>query len=277
MKYQGSKSRITKYIIPILQKCIDDNNLTYYCEPFVGGCNVIDKIHCQHLMGSDKNKYLIALFKHLQQGGKLLDSVSRELYSSVRANYTNGTMEDWYIANIGFLASYNGRWFDGGYAQSGYEKTSNGQRYRDYYSEAKNNILKQLPNIKDIELFCKDYSDWNFDNIYDKVLIYCDPPYLNTKSYEVAKNFNYSDFWNTVRKWSEKSFVLISEESAPSDFICIWQQEVSRSIKSTDKSTAIEKLFTYKNGVYANKYNHYINTDSDNINTVDFTKRFKLF
>lgn len=26
------------------------------------------------------------------------------------------------MGNIGFLASYNGRWFDGGYAKSGYEK-----------------------------------------------------------------------------------------------------------------------------------------------------------
>ena len=275
MKYQGSKSRITKYIIPILQKCIDDNNLTYYCEPFVGGCNVIDKIHCQHLMGSDKNKYLIALFKHLQQGGKLLDSVSRELYSSVRANYTNGTMEDWYIANIGFLASYNGRWFDGGYAKSGYEKTSKGQRYRDYYQESKANILAQIPNIKNVELFCKDYSEWNFDNIYDKVLIYCDPPYANTKSYEFAKDFSHFDFWNTVRKWSEKSFVLVSEESAPNDFICVWQKEVSRSIKATEKSISVEKLFTYKDGKYAVTYADTLKSVSE-LHINKFGQQYKL-
>ena len=36
MKYMGSKSRIAKYIVPILQKCIDDNNITTYIEPFAG-------------------------------------------------------------------------------------------------------------------------------------------------------------------------------------------------------------------------------------------------
>ena len=37
MKYMGSKSRIAKYIAPILQECIDSNNVTTYIEPFVGG------------------------------------------------------------------------------------------------------------------------------------------------------------------------------------------------------------------------------------------------
>ena len=62
MKYMGSKSRIAKYIVPIIQRYIDDNNIEYYWEPFVGGANVIDKICCKHKIGSDKNKYLICKF-----------------------------------------------------------------------------------------------------------------------------------------------------------------------------------------------------------------------
>lgn len=37
MKYMGSKSRIAKDIVPIIQKTIDDNNINTYIEPFVGG------------------------------------------------------------------------------------------------------------------------------------------------------------------------------------------------------------------------------------------------
>ena len=44
MKYMGSKSRIAKDIVPIIQKCINDNNIQVYIEPFVGGANIIDKI-----------------------------------------------------------------------------------------------------------------------------------------------------------------------------------------------------------------------------------------
>ena len=66
MKYMGSKSRIAKYIVPIIQRYIDDNNITTYIEPFLGGCNVMDKIKCSRKIGSDKNKYLIALLNHVK-------------------------------------------------------------------------------------------------------------------------------------------------------------------------------------------------------------------
>ncbi len=37
MKYTGSKSRIAKEIVPIIQRCIDENKLEMYVEPFIGG------------------------------------------------------------------------------------------------------------------------------------------------------------------------------------------------------------------------------------------------
>ena len=43
MVYQGSKNRLARYIVPILQQYIQDNNIKTYIEPFVGGANIIDK------------------------------------------------------------------------------------------------------------------------------------------------------------------------------------------------------------------------------------------
>lgn len=242
MKYMGSKSRIAKYIVPILQKCIDDNNITTYIEPFAGGCNVIDKIKCNQRYACDINKYLIALWLHLANGKSLLSEVPRELYNNVRANYLTGNFEDWYVGNIGFLASYNGRWFDGGYAKPGYEKTKNGLRYRDYYKEASANIMKQIEDIKDVNFAVIDYRNMQPHN----AVIYCDPPYQGVKQYANSLNFDYKEFWDIMREWSKDNYVFISELDAPNDFECIWQQEVSRSIKATDKSKAVEKLFILK-------------------------------
>lgn len=68
LKYVGSKNRISKYIAPILQKCINENNIKTYYEPFVGGANMIDKIKCKNRIGNDINKELIAMWKELQNG-----------------------------------------------------------------------------------------------------------------------------------------------------------------------------------------------------------------
>ncbi len=258
----GSKSRIAKCIVPILQKCIDDNGINTYIEPFCGGCNIIDKIRCSNRIANDVNPYLIALFQHLQTGGELPTEVSRTLYSKVRAEYKNNAYEPWFVGAVGFLASYNGRWFDGGYAQPGWEKNKNGKpvRYRDYYQEAKKNIESQTTLLKDVTFHCQDYKKCN---IPDNSLIYCDPPYCNTKQFANAMDFDYEIFWQQIREWSIEHFVVTSELNAPSDFECIWEKECSRSIKANDKSIAVEKLFIYNKGKSFNYlHNTEVNTSS---------------
>lgn len=241
MKYMGSKSRIAKDIVSIIQSYINNNDIDIYIEPFVGGANVIDKIKCNKKIGSDLNPYLIALLKRVQNSEPLYEEVPKELYDNVRTSYNNkdNKYADWEYGNVGFLASYNGRFFDGGYAKSGYEKLKNGKiRYRDYYRESKDNILSQ--NLSNIEFNVMNYREYNPTN----ALIYCDPPYQNTKQFSNSVKFNFNEFWNIIRKWSKNNIVLVSELNAPDDFICIWEKPVSRSIKSKDKSVATEKLFT---------------------------------
>lgn len=243
MKYMGSKRLIAKYIVPIIQSYI--NEIGYnYIEPFVGGANVIDKISAKVKYGSDLNKYIIALHQGMQQGKQLYDNVSYELYDKARKNWRNNgdEFDDFQTANIGFLASYNGRWFDGGYAKAGY--TANG-KYRDYYREAKDNIIKQSQSTlyKDIHFAYLDYRDWS--EIVGAV-IYCDPPYANTKQYDNAIKFDYDIFWQWCRDMSKDNVVLISEQNAPSDFTSIWEKDVARTMKVEGKFTATEKLFILK-------------------------------
>lgn len=42
---------------------------------------------------------------------------------------------------------------------------------------------------------------------------------------------------------SEKNIVLISEQDAPRDFECIWEQEVKRTIDNASRKRVTEKLF----------------------------------
>lgn len=239
----GSKSRIVDNILPIIQEKIDTHNIKTYIEPFCGGCNVIDKVICENKIASDNHKYLIEMFKNLDKLNTLPKFVTKEHYSDVRDCFNKGLTDypDWYIGAIGFLASYNGRFFDGGYA--GLINTKAG-KIRNYYDEAKRNLLEQVPRLHDIEFQNVDYTHYtNFENC----LFYLDPPYKGAKQYGSSKNFNYEYFWDWCRKLSEKNIVLISENNAPFDFECIWQQEVKRTIDNNKRIKAVERLFRYKN------------------------------
>lgn len=45
---------------------------------------------------------------------------------------------------------------------------------------------------------------------------------------------------------SEKNIVLVSEHEAPSEWECIWQKEVKRTINSKKHVLAIEKIFEFR-------------------------------
>lgn len=237
----GSKSRIATDIIPIIQGYLDANKSFDYVEPFCGGCNVIDKIDASVKYAYDKNKYLIALYQNLHRIDELPKFVSKEHYSDVRDSYNQGTdkYEDWYKGAIGFLASYNGRFFDGGYAGVVHTKTGT---MRDYYDEALRNLKEQIPKLKNVIFNCCDYSQIN---VTDSV-IYCDPPYKGTKQYGTRKNFDYDKYWDWVRDLSKNNIVICSELHAPDDFRCTWEQEIKRTIDNNKRIKSVERLFVYK-------------------------------
>lgn len=238
----GSKSRIAKDIVPIIQDKIDENGITTYIEPFCGGCNIIDKIKCEKKIASDNHKYLIEMFKNLNLIQTLPNFISKEEYSNVRECFNNhqNLYADWYIGAVGFLASYNGRFFDGGYA--GIVHTKSGTT-RNYYDEAKRNLLEQIENLQDIEFQYGDYKD-----LYDaqiNCLIYCDPPYQGVKQYGTSKNFDYDKFWKWCKEKSENNIVLVSEHNAPNGWDCIWEYKVIRTMDNNKRVKATEKLFIY--------------------------------
>ena len=188
MKYMGSKNRLSKELIPIIQKYIDDNNIKNYLEPFVGGANVIDKIKCENRYGSDNCKYLIALLKQTQKDISIFPStINKEIYNDVRQNYKESKYEDWFIGLVGFCASYNAKWF-GGYANN--VKTKEGIT-RNYTDEAIRNLVRQSKDLKDIKFECLDFRGIK---PIKNFLIYCDIPYKNSTTYS-SDDFPYEEFY----------------------------------------------------------------------------------
>ena len=240
MKYMGSKNRIAKYILPIILKDRKPNQ--YYVEPFVGGGNMIDKVDGLRI-GADANKYLVSMWNGLLQGLDKPMEISKELYSRARTEYNNGTnieFNDFMIGWIGWMGSFNGRFFDGGY--SGKTET------RNYIDEQIRNTLKQVEFIRDVNFIHSDYKNLELPK---NSIIYCDIPYKNSKQYSFSKDFDYDKFWQWCREKAKQGHhIFISEYNAPDDFECLWQQEVKSSLSANGiaggNKVSVEKLFTYR-------------------------------
>lgn len=228
MKYMGSKNRIAKHILPIMLKNRKDGQ--WWVEPFVGGCNMIDKVSGNRI-GCDLNEYVICLFKGIQDGFVPPDNISEEQYKQAQRHKSVDPLTSF----IGFGCSYSGKWF-GGYARG----CANNGNPRNYCLESKKNIMNQRNKIKDVKFFCGSYDDFIFP---EKSIIYCDPPYENTTKYK--DKFNHKKFWQWCREMSKSGHtVFISEYNAPEDFECIWSMKINSSLtKQTGSKQGVEKLF----------------------------------
>lgn len=176
MKYLGSKARIFKDILPIMLSDMQPDQC--FVDAFCGSCSVIGAVPDMYSrIANDNNRYLVAMLKDLTASQTAIAYpcvITREFYGQVRASYyaQDGRYPDSLIGWVGFMASYGGRFFDGGY--SGHNVGG-----RDYIRESIKNLMAQLPSLQGITWYTGDYQGIP---IPEQSLIYCDPPYRGTRA-----------------------------------------------------------------------------------------------
>lgn len=234
----GSKSRIARYILPIILRGRTEGQ--FYVEPFCGGCNMIDKVDGNRI-AADANKYLIAMWQYLTSSDLSFPHyIDKNDYDECRAIYKARTTTelnevDGLIGWVGFMASFNGKFFNG---YSGHDVKG-----RDYISENMRNVLRQLPALRGVEFI---WTPYNTLEIPPQSIIYCDPPYRDTTAYSV-KDFDHDDFFEWCRdKVREGHRVFISEYTAPEDFVCVWEKKVTTSLATYQSKKSTEKLFVHE-------------------------------
>ena len=132
-------------------------------------------------------------------------------------------------------------WADAGEEKSIYSSIIGFFSSYEKATEQINNTLKSLSSLKGIEFVSLDYNDVD---IPLNSIVYCDIPYKDTKQYETSKNFDYEKFYEWCRKNRRNYKIFISEYSMPSDFICVWQKEITNAMNQTKTYKPIERLYT---------------------------------
>lgn len=201
----------------------------------LGGGNIIEQISFSNKIAYDNNKELIAFYQYLQNDGTipLPNSFDRIHYNEVKDSFKkkDGKYEDWYYGYMMIVPSYNGKVW-GSFAKDG---------SRLYQKEHYESVLQQIKLIQDVKFQSSDYKDLNFENC----VIYCDPPYANSKKEYYNKNFNTDEFWKWAEEQSKNNKIYVSECQAPDNWKIIWQKPYKRTVANQTKGIdTIEKLFT---------------------------------
>jgi len=199
MMYMGGKSRLKNQICSILNNSIQYINTDNYYEPFMGGFNILEGINCKNKYASDINKYLIAFIDYIKNGGLIPETLDKETWYDIK--YNKDKYPDYLVFIAGSICSFNGRWFEG-YAAA--FKTKDGS-IRDKLQNARQSINYQINKIKDCHISLNSYLDVN---IKPHSVIYCDPPYINTDTYN-NETFNHAKFYDWCIEKSKNNLIYI--------------------------------------------------------------------
>ncbi len=242
--YHGGKFRHGKEIADIIKIIYDKqspDSIVGYIEPFCGMCGVYR--HIVNLLprklkyiASDQHDSLILMWKALQDGWTPPKDCSIKKYGKLKQSEPSPEK-----AYIGFGASFGGIYYSGHKTKYDTSICDNSLRIKTYASD-----------MKHVKFLKRDYNHYTLEK-YNKYIIYCDPPYEHTDSnhyYDDNKtrkllSFDNKKFWAWCRNMSKNNIVIISEFSAPSDFISIYEFN-SKRFAALNVDTKIEHLYIHK-------------------------------
>jgi len=246
MHYLGGKFRLRNQIAGFIQPYVKAR----YFEPFCGSAWVGEKIEAPIRVFSDVHPQLIALWNAVMLDWVPPERVSEEEYQLAM----RGHGEDYWRGFIGFGCSYSGKWF-GGYARNGrgdnyasqarnsFMKRANGER--NYAGNARSQLLKRKSGFGGATFLNWDYREV-FSLLKPGDVVYCDPPYLGTTSYDGTEPFDHGTFWDSCRGATDRgALVFVSEYQAPPDIPCVLEMPTRTSIRTNDRAAQnrVEKLF----------------------------------
>jgi len=248
MSYLGGKARQASYLVEVLNRATFDD--FDYVEPFCGYCHVLRRVCSKKsLSASDCHPLLLRLLRAVQAGAALPSHISRERYQELRGCGVDSLERA--VACFGF--SFNGRAW-GGYTSS-YTRPSGKvddiwQGRCRYYARLRGSAGFARASLRE-----SDYRDAIRGSAASvtpqTTLIYLDPPYAQTSGYDGTPAFDSVALWATAREWSLRgAVVLVSEYSAPADFVSVASGVKASSFSGGDRQTRRkERLFAHRSCV----------------------------
>ena len=229
----GSKRRMAHKLKPILELHRTKNQT--YIEPFIGGANMFEHM-ANPRIGADLNQYVVKALTAIRDEPQNVPKNNTE-YTKEMHDYNRKHLDE--LSNVELLLLFDCS-FGGKFADV-YARCELG---RDYVDITHRNSIKQSNKLKNSIILNSSYD--NLD-IPPNSIIYCDPPYKGTTSYNKVDSFDHDKFWNWCdEKINEGHLVYVSEYQAPSHWKCILTHIQTTTTAQAKYKQATEKLFVNK-------------------------------
>lgn len=252
IRYQGGKQRFAKAIYEVMTdyeyRNTGKNKLNLY-SPFFGMGAVElefskrdnDEKCVRKITANDINEDVILMWESLQDGWLPKKTCSETYYKKLKTSDPS--------AERGFyLSAYA---FGGVFGSSFRGKYQTPEQNKREGLNAYNKVKDVVPYLE-----CFKFRNGSYVKRTPKKgeMVYADPPYYSSLDYGVNKyltDFDYDEFWDTMRRWSKTNLVFISEEKGkhiPKDFVSIWELSTTRTVGSLKggKGKKKESLFIHK-------------------------------
>lgn len=186
LNYMGGKYKLLPQLLPLFP-----NDIRVFVDVFAGGGNVGINVNAEKLVLNDNLIYLIDFYKYIKQKSKsdIIFFIENRIEKlNLSQNNLNGYLElrKQYNENknpidLFVLAAFS---FNHQIRFNNSHKfnTPFGKERSSFNPNMKKNLLGFIDRLQknNIELSCLSFEDFNFDNLNEKDLVYCDPPYLIT-------------------------------------------------------------------------------------------------
>jgi len=248
-RYQGGKARLGADLAAVMldvEACFAPRGSLNYFEPMCGMMGVFKHMATTRkppalAIACDGNQQVMDMWQLLQQGWVPEAETSEHEFNTLKQYITAKNknppvtkltaQEQKRVKEqgarcgvVGHACAFGGNYFSGYVGLYDKKKTPN-----EYMRCAVTSLLKVLPSLQGSHLMegC-DYAKHNPKGN----LIYLDPPYLKGQknaSNQKFRQFSHEKFWKDMNVWVRTNIVIVSEESAPPDWIPVFTKAYSRT------------------------------------------------
>lgn len=234
MRYMGGKSRIAKQLAEVIDRYRQPGQLVW--DAFCGGLSMSVALSKNGpVWSTDACVPLISLYRAVQNGWDPPTEVSLEEYRAAKELPDTDPMK----AFCGFGCSFGGMWFAGKAAP----RTAGAGSAKLYSMEGSSARILKRDCARGMHIDVVDFLAVEPQST--AALLYLDPPYSGTQSYDGVPPFDHARFAERVGGWAQHTHVFVSEYAFPVGE-CVWSKPSSGSncfSARANKAPAVERLY----------------------------------